>query len=252
MKEIINKYWSKDADNYSKSVRRSMHSAKEKKGWQEIFTEVFGKEKLNVLDVGTGPVIIAFLLAELGHDVTGVDLSEEMLRNARENAAIFNIPVEFRHGDAENLPFEDESFDAVVNRHVLWTLPNPERAIAEWRRVLKTGGKIVIVDGNWFLNPEFRSLNRRARGVLAMLLVLITERKDLRKSGSYCKVEKKLWSTNKKRPDADIEILENLDFKDIIVKEGINRRTYPFFENLKRGYWGDTFLVRGVKNNNMW
>ncbi|CAD7767201.1 MAG: Ubiquinone/menaquinone biosynthesis C-methyltransferase UbiE [Candidatus Argoarchaeum ethanivorans] len=247
MKEIINKFWSKDADNYSKSAIRSMHSTKEKKGWQEIFTEVFGKEKLNVLDVGTGPGIIAFLLAELGHDVTGVDLSEEMLRKAMENATHFDLSVEFTPGDAENLPFEDGSFDAVVNRHVLWTLPNPEKAIAEWRRVLKTGGKIVIVDGNWYLNLEFRSLNRRVRGVLAMILVLITERKDLRKSGSYCNVEKKLWSTNKKRPDTDIEILENLGFKDIIVREGINRRTYPFLENLKRGYWGDTFLVSGVK-----
>ena len=149
MKEKSNKYWSKGADGYNKSVRRSLHSKREKKAWQEIFTDALGKEKLKILDVGTGPGIVAFRLAELGHDVTGVDLSEEMLKNARENAAKFNLPVEFRHGDAENLPFEDESFDTVINRAVLWTISNPEKAIAEWWRVLKSDGKLVIIDGTW-------------------------------------------------------------------------------------------------------
>jgi ubiquinone/menaquinone biosynthesis C-methylase UbiE len=131
MKEIINKFWSRDAGSYSKYVRRILHSKREKTAWQEIFKEVLGKENLNILDVGTGPGIVAFLLAELGHDVTGVNLSEEMLRNAIENAARFNIRVKFKQGDAENLPFADESLDAVVSKDVLWTLPNPEKAIAE-------------------------------------------------------------------------------------------------------------------------
>lgn len=247
MKEIINKYWNKGADGYNKSVRRSLHSKRGKKAWQEIFTEALGKEKLRILDVGTGPGIVAFLLTELGHDVTGVDLSEEMLRNAMENTANFNLPVEFRHGDAENLPFEDESFDAVVNRAVLWTLPNPDKAIAAWKRVLKPGGKVVIVDGNWYLNLE-GSLKRRVWRYLAMPLVLITEQKNPLSRDFDANVKKKLPFIHKIRPQAEIEILENLGFKDIIVREGINRRTYTFFENLKRGYWGDTFLVSGVKH----
>lgn len=245
MKEIINKYWSKDADGYNKSVRRSLHSKREKNAWQEIFTEALGKERLNVLDVGTGPGIVAFLLTELGHDVTGVDLSEEMLRNASENAERFNLPVEFRHGDAENLPFKDESFDVVVNRYVLWTLPNPDKAIAEWRRVLKPGGKVVIVDGNWYLN--IGSLKRKAWRYLAMPLVLITERRNPLDTSLDTNVKNKLWSTHKKRPDADIEILENLGFNNISVMNGINHRTQTYFDHIKNGYYGDTFLVTGVK-----
>jgi len=246
MKEIINKHWSKSADGYNKSVRRSLHSKREKEAWQEIFTETLGNDKLKILDVGTGPGIVAFLLAELGHDVTGMDLSEEMLRNARENAARFDLPVEFKKGDAENLPFEDKSFDAVVNRHVLWTLPNPEKAIAEWRRVLKPGGKVVIVDGNWYINID-SSLKRRVWRYLAMPLVLITERRNPWNTGFDENVKNKLWSTHKKRPNADIEILKNLGYEDIVVLNGLNHRTNTFFGNLKKGYWGDTFIVTGVK-----
>ena len=243
MKEKINKYWSKGADGYNKSVKRSLHSKREKTAWQEIFMEALGKEKLKVVDVGTGPGIVAFHLAELGHDVTGVDLSEEMLKNARENAARFNLPVEFRHGDAENLPFEDESFDAVVNRHVLWTLPNPDKAIAEWKRVLKPGGKIVIVDGNWYLNLD-GSLKRRVWRYLAMPLVLITEQRNPLGTGYNANAKKKLPLTHKIRPQGEIEILENLGFNNISVMDGINRRTHTFLKYLKSGYWGDTFLVR--------
>lgn len=246
MKEKINKYWSKRADSYNKSVRRSLHSKREKNAWQEIFTEALGKEKLKILDVGTGPGIVAFLLSELGHDVTGVDLSEEMLRNASENTAKFGLPVEFRHGDAENLPFEAESFDAVVNRAVLWTLPNPDKAIAAWRRVLKPGGKVVIVDGNWYLYID-STLKRKAWRYLAMPLVLITERRNPLDTGLDTSVKNKLWSTHKKRPDTDIEILENLNFSDISVMDAINHRTQTYFDHLKNGYYGDTFLVTGIK-----
>ena len=246
MKEIINEYWSNGAGSYNKSVRRSLHSKREKTAWQEIFTEALGKEKLNILDVGTGPGIVAFLLSELGHDVTGVDLSKEMLRNASENAARFNIPVEFRHGDAENMPFEDESFDAVINRAVLWTISNPEKAIAEWWRVLKPGGKLVIVDGNWYLNID-SSLKRKAWRYLAMPLVLITERRNPLDIGFDTVVKNKLWSSHKKRPDADIEILENLGFSDIHIMDAINHRTQTYFDHLKNGYYGDTFLLTGIK-----
>ena len=80
------------------------------------------------------------MLSELGHDVTGVDFSDEMLGAARRNAKTYGLDVDFKKGDAESLPFENSTFDAVVNRYVLWTVPGPERALKEWTRVLKPGG----------------------------------------------------------------------------------------------------------------
>ena len=59
------------------------------------------------------------------------------------------LNVKFQYGDADELPFENNVFDAVINRHVFWTMSDPEKAAAEWARVLKPGGKLVIIDGDW-------------------------------------------------------------------------------------------------------
>jgi ubiquinone/menaquinone biosynthesis C-methylase UbiE len=56
------------------------------------------------------------------------------------------IDLSFKVGDAENPPFEEGTFDAVVTRHVLWTLPHPQAAVSSWARVLKEGGKLVVID----------------------------------------------------------------------------------------------------------
>ena len=246
MKEIINKHWSKGAGSYSKSVRRSLHSKREKTAWQEIFTEALGKEKLKILDVGTGPGIVAFLLAELGHDLTGVDLSEEMLRKAKENATHFNLSVKFKQGDAENLPFKDESFDAVVNRHVLWTLPNPDKAIAEWWRVLKTDGKLVIIDGCW---DDYRRIlyKRIWQLFLASPLILITDQRwpwAWRRNHPFKDI--RLSMGGAKRPDTDIELLKNVGFAKIEVVNGITI-WYGLLKYLKSGYQGNGFLISAIK-----
>ncbi|RZN34687.1 MAG: class I SAM-dependent methyltransferase [Methanosarcinales archaeon] len=65
-----------------------------------------------------------------------------MLGMAKEKAANRNLHAGFRIGDAENI-----LFDAVINRHLLRTLPNPKRAVSEWKLVLRPGGKVLIIDG---------------------------------------------------------------------------------------------------------
>lgn len=68
---------------------------------------------------------------------------------ARGKAERLGLEIDFREGDAENLPFADDAFDGVACRHLLWTLPNPEKAIREWVRVIRPGGRIVVIDGVW-------------------------------------------------------------------------------------------------------
>ncbi|WP_305064532.1 class I SAM-dependent methyltransferase [Methanococcoides sp.] len=228
-----------------------MHSRREKKVWQEIFTGVFGKEKLKILDVGTGPGISAILLIELGHDVTGMDLSEVMLKNARENATRFDLPVDLIQGDAEKLPFEDGSFDAIFNRHVLWTLQNPEMAIAEWRRVLKSGGKIVIIDGNW--DDYKRIIYKRIWQIfLASPLILITDQYWptiwRRKRRNHTFNDIRLPMRDVKRPDTDIELLKTVGFINIEVNKKI-RMQYSLLNHLKYGYQGNGFLISAIKGD---
>jgi ubiquinone/menaquinone biosynthesis C-methylase UbiE len=102
-----------------------------------------------VLDLGTGTGDIAIYFAEAGFSVTGVDISSEMIKQAKEHARENGHEINFECGDAENPRFEDSSFDIITMRNLLWTLPSPEKAIHEWKRVLKPEGKIILSDGYW-------------------------------------------------------------------------------------------------------
>lgn len=93
-----------------------------------------------LLDVATGPGYVATAAAGRGVEPVGLDFSETMLGHARSRSP----GVEFVRGDATALPFEDESFDAVVAAFLLLHLGTPERAVAEAARVLRPGGRAAF------------------------------------------------------------------------------------------------------------
>lgn len=245
MREVVKRYWNLGANGYNKSIQSTIRSDKMKTSWQTIFTEVLGDEKLKILDVGTGPGIVALMLAELGHDVTGVDFAEDMLKNAVKNNSASGLNVTFREGDAEDLPFDESSFDAVVSRFVLWTVTDPKKAIVEWGRVLRPGGKIVIVDGNWFKGEG--SVKYKLSHMISMILLLITQRQSPFAHKSKPVIKDSLWFAKAERPDFDKTILEQSGFKDIYILTGINQRTQTMLEHLKYGYQGEVFLITGTK-----
>ncbi|HWQ65782.1 MAG TPA: methyltransferase domain-containing protein [Methanospirillum sp.] len=92
---------------------------------------------------------MSLLFAEMGYQVTGVDLSGAMIEVARRKAEESGLSIDMGMADAEYLPYGDESFDVIVNRHLLWTLLSPETALQDWHRVLKKGGRVLIIDGVW-------------------------------------------------------------------------------------------------------
>lgn len=96
----------------------------------------FGK-KAPDLDVGCGAGFFSVLLAKEGHQVTGVDLTPDMIENAGILAAEEKADCKFLIMDAEKLDFPDETFDAVISRNLTWTLPHVRHAYGEWVRVLK-------------------------------------------------------------------------------------------------------------------
>ncbi|MFZ2376333.1 MAG: methyltransferase domain-containing protein, partial [Methanothrix sp.] len=86
MKDRITRHWDGRAKAYDENVRPVIYSPRERRIWQEIFSEAIGSTPLRILDVGTGPGILSNLLSELGHEVTGIDASEGMLKRARSNS----------------------------------------------------------------------------------------------------------------------------------------------------------------------
>jgi ubiquinone/menaquinone biosynthesis C-methylase UbiE len=124
------------------------------------------RQPLDVLDAGCGPGTCALLYAELGHTVTGLDLSDAMVREARAEATLRKSAATFRQGDAQELPFPDASFDVVSSRFVIFTLPRPGKAIREWLRVLRPGGTLLIFNANRTRSTEERSLKESLGAVL--------------------------------------------------------------------------------------
>lgn len=99
----------------------------------------------SVLDVGTGTGVVAITAARAGAQVTGLDLTPELLEQARENSRIAQQEqIVWTEGDAEQLPYPDASFDVVVSQFGHMFAPRPEVAIAEMRRVLKPGGRVAF------------------------------------------------------------------------------------------------------------
>jgi ubiquinone/menaquinone biosynthesis C-methylase UbiE len=133
--------WDRQASRYDRQM-----------GWWE--RRLFGQDNRpwaarraegDALDVAVGT---GLNLPFYGPDVrvTGIDLSPAMLEVARQRAADLGREVGLREGDAHHLPFADASFDTVVCTFSLCNIPDPHQAVAEMRRVLRPGGRLVLVD----------------------------------------------------------------------------------------------------------
>lgn len=99
----------------------------------------------SVLDVGTGTGVVAVTAARRGTRVSAIDLTPELIDVARLNGEVAQVAnIDWRVGDAEQLPYPDASFDVVVSQFGHMFAPRPEIAIAEMRRVLKPGGRVAF------------------------------------------------------------------------------------------------------------
>lgn len=221
MKRNIAQHWNLCASKYTGRVGYHLASS-QKQAWLDTLAEAVGQDTmLKVLDVGTGPGFLAHLFVELGHECTGVDFSREMIKIAREKAEEQGLKCNFQYGDAEELPFEDETFDIVANRHLLWTLTRPGKAIREWVRVLKPGGKILIMDGDW--SDTSLNLSSTFRYFLGRCIITMTKRRiTWKQKGDFKELESQL-------PFRGVD-----EGKVIALMEaaGINNITIPSIEKL--------------------
>jgi SAM-dependent methyltransferase len=153
LKRELTRAWDVHADSYDRTPRHGILHDDEWKAWRRLMAAVLGDPahsdmpRLRLLDVGTGTGLMALLASELGHEVTGLDLSERMLARARANGADAGLAVEWVIGDAETITGARHRYDALLSRHLLWTLPHPARAMAAWRDAVRPGGLIVTIDG---------------------------------------------------------------------------------------------------------
>jgi SAM-dependent methyltransferase len=98
----------------------------------------------DVLDVATGSGNVALVAAQRGANVTGLDITPELFEAARRRAAEAGVDCEWVEGDAEELPYEDNSFDRALSAFGTMFAPRHERAAAELVRVTKPGGVVAV------------------------------------------------------------------------------------------------------------
>jgi SAM-dependent methyltransferase len=145
----INALWDRASAEYDATPTHGIDDAEQSAAWSAVFAALLPPPPADVLDVGTGTGVIALLLARDGYAVRGVDLSEGMLGHARGKAQTLQLAAHFEIADAHDPPGDQESVDAIVSRHVFWTLMQPARALTNWLRLLRPGARLVIVDGLW-------------------------------------------------------------------------------------------------------
>ena len=108
----------------------------------------------NILEVAPGPGYLSIELAKKGFNITGVEISSDFVKIEKNNAKEANVSVDFKEGNASNIPCEDNYFDFVVCSAVFKNFKEPIKALNEMHRVLKQGGTSLIIDMNYDSTPE--------------------------------------------------------------------------------------------------
>ena len=262
LKNEIHDYWTNRARGYSEYNQQEMADARQTM-WRAKLLDLLGKhfperepKEIKILDVGTGPGFFAILLAEAGYQVTAIDYTEEMLKEAQQNAGGLAECIVWKTGDAQALDVENNSFDAIVTRNVTWNLPRPDLAYKEWLRVLKPGGMLYNFDADWYghlYNEEKRNSYERDRQQ--------TEEQNVEDYYSGTDIEKmeeiarQVPLSRLERPKWDIETMQKTGFLDVSCDEEvwkevwteeeiINNSTSPIF--LLTGRKRDSFNLKNI------
>ncbi len=156
-------------------------------------------EGSRVLDVGCGVGISAcFLAKEFGCEVVGIDISEKMVEKSYERARRKKVEgkVKFLMADAQNLPFEDNYFDAVLGESVNVFIEDKKKAISEYIRVVKSGGYVGFNEATWIKPPPKDLADYLSLALGGAYFLTPDEWKNLLKEAGVKDVVARIYQTN--------------------------------------------------------
>ena len=178
LKERVRKFWQQhpcgtkfsDAEMGSREFFERVETHRYEKEWHIPSAANFaGSRGLKVLEIGCGLGTDGAQFARAGADYTGIDLTEAAVDLARRRFALSGLRGNFRVSDAEKLDFADESFDLVYSHGVLHHTPDIDAAVTEIHRVLKPGGRAMVMlyhRGSYNYRIGIRVLRRAGAGLL--------------------------------------------------------------------------------------
>lgn len=148
MSSDVQAIWDAEAATFDNEADHGLLDRNVRTAWRQLLLGVLPASRVSILDLGCGTGSLAVLLAEMGHAVTGIDLSPRMIEKAADKARRHGIELDLQVGDAASPPVT-QAFGVVLTRHVLWALPDPGAAVARWCDLLTPNGRLVLIEGRW-------------------------------------------------------------------------------------------------------
>ena len=143
-------YWNQYAQAYDDEPDHGLADPATRQAWRLLLERWLPAGVCDVADLACGTGSLTALAAGLGHHVVGVDLAENMLERARAKTRELAGQVTIALGDVSDPPIPPASIDVILARHILWTLPDPQAALARWCLLLRPGGRFLLVEGRWW------------------------------------------------------------------------------------------------------
>ena len=161
----IRRFWDDDAATYDRSAGHRPRDPRVVAAWTRALGRLLPPPPAKVLDCGAGTGFLSLIAARAGHEVTALDLSPAMLEQLRASARSEGLEVAVSAGPAEDVP--GGPFDVVMERHLLWTLPDPQAVLRAWG---SAAHRIVLVESVWghrapWIEQQRASLRRRLRAM---------------------------------------------------------------------------------------
>ncbi|RVU25473.1 class I SAM-dependent methyltransferase [Streptomyces antnestii] len=159
--------WDAEAARFDDEPDHGLRDPAVRGAWAARLRDWLPERPSDILDLGCGTGSLSLVATDQGHRVTAVDLSPAMVDLAR--AKLAGRAAEVLVGDASAPPVGGRTFDAVLVRHVAWTLPDLDGALAHWLSLLRPGGRLVLVEGVWGTLSPVGTPAARLTGALAPL-----------------------------------------------------------------------------------
>ena len=148
--EAVRAFWDGAAATFDEEPDHGLRDPAVRTAWTALLRTHLPDPPADVLDLGCGTGSLIVLLASAGYRVDALDLAPAMVSAACDKVASAGVTATVQVGDAADPPGRPGAYDVVLTRHVLWALPDPAAAVARWVRLLRPGGRMLLVEGQWW------------------------------------------------------------------------------------------------------
>lgn len=221
MKKEIIATWNREASNYSQLVQDELANNHDDAWYRLVEAYLPNDKKLKILDIGCGPGMFSIMFSLRGHDVTGIDISENMIAQAQQNAHAYKVFPTFIVSDIETLVRDGNLYDVIVSRDMVWSLMEPENTFRLLKELLNDEGMFMIFDANW--NYRYHNTDAHNNYVQDLKEYEVTYNVKLshdHEASDQYKAETPLAKF--KRPQWDINTLISIGYETVICQRDIS------------------------------